>query len=103
MKDNIVIGHHSLESSGAGAAYLDRHKSIITGRYDGVHMYGVSGCKDYTNSVKSILMLALPGCGTAQTESHENCPQAAFQKKTKYQSNVQTQNRFSVFNSNMGN
>ena len=98
MKDRISIGQHSLESSGDGAVHLDRHKSPITGRYDGVHLFGLSGCRDYTDSVKSILMLALSGCGTAQ-----NCPQAKFQKETNYQQTVHTQNRFSVFNSNMEN
>ena len=59
LKDRIIIGQHSLESSGAGAQYLDRYKNFRTEKYDGVHFYGQTGCSDYTNSVKTILMLAL--------------------------------------------
>jgi hypothetical protein len=40
------------------------------------------------------------GFGTAQGKNHKNCPQAKFKKKSQYQPNVQ--NRFSVFNSNVG-
>jgi hypothetical protein len=112
LKDKIFIGRHSLESSGTGAPHLARYKDQNTGRYDGVHMYGKSGCEDYTNSVKTIMMVALSetdctetttGCGTTQSDSHSYCPQAKYQKKFKYQPTVNTKNRFSVFNSNQGN
>ena len=68
---------------------------------------GSKGCEDYTNSVKSILALAVLNnerakttakCGTAQPENHSTCPQAKFQKKTKIHPSVVTKNRFSVFN-----
>ena len=109
LKHKIFVGRHSLESSGAGQAHFARYENNKTGRYDGVHLYGKNGCQDYTNSVNSILMLALTddsqfnnqnGFGTAQRNNHNNCPQAKFQKKP--QPNVQTQNRFSVLNSNAG-
>ena len=83
--------------------------ALRSDQYDGVHLYGKNGCQDYTNSVNSILMLPLTddsqfnnqnGFGTAQRNNHNNCPQAKFQKKP--QPNVQTQNRFSVLNSNAG-
>ena len=54
LKDRIIIGQHSLESSGAGAQYLDRYKNFRTEKYDGVHFYGQTGCSDYTNSVNTI-------------------------------------------------
>ena len=91
---------------------MARYVNSRTGQYDGVHLYGNTGREDYTNSVKSILMMALPeinqpksnsGVGTAQEDNHNNCAQAKHQKKRKYQPNVETRNRFNVFNPNMGN
>ena len=104
LKDKIVIGQHSLESSGLGDAHNARYVNPITGKYDGVHLYGPTGCKDYTNSLKSILMMALSKneFGTAPAEEHVACPQAKYQKKKQVPS-VPTKNRFSVFNTNMGN
>ena len=59
LKGRIVIGRHSLESSGVGNIHLARYKDHNTGRYDGVHFYGFRSVRDYTDSVKTILMLAL--------------------------------------------
>ena len=74
------------------------------GKYDGVHLYGRTGRKDYTNSAKSILYMALSkptqpetGVGTAQPENHNNCPQAEYQQ-SRYHPSVQNTNRFSLFN-----
>ena len=112
LKNRIFIGQHSLESSGAGEAHFARYENCNTGRYDGVHLYGQSGVRDYTNSVKSILMMALPEynskststkCGTAQPNEHQYCPQTEFQNKPAYHPSVQPMNRFSVFNSHLGN
>ena len=84
-----------------------RYVNEASGKSDGVHFYGPKGCEDYTNSVKSIMALAVLNndrakpttkCGTAQSDSHSNCPQAKFQRKTKIHPSVVTQNRFSVFN-----
>ena len=91
LKHKIFVGRYSLESSGAGPAHLARYEDSRTGRYDGVHLLGKNGCQDYTNSVISILMLALTddgkfnpqnGFGTAQSKNHKNCPQAKFKKKS---------------------
>ena len=86
----------------AGPAHTARYVNTYTGRYDGVHLFGETARADYTNSIKSILLLALPEnqptnvFGTAQDDGHH--------RRTKYQPNLQTSNRFSVFNSNnMGN
>ena len=106
LKEKIFIGCHSLESSGSGAAHFDRFQKKRTGKYDGVHMYGQTACLDYTNSVKTILMMALPrlnstNCpvevGTAQAANHDDCPQAKYKKK-QYYPTVQTKNRFSPLN-----
>ena len=105
FKDRICIGHHSLENSGNGDVYKARYVNHIKGKSDGVHFYGPAGCTDYTDSVKSIMMLAAlntnpakPKCGTAQPDKHENCPQAKYQERYTHQPSVVTQNRFSAFN-----
>ena len=90
LQDRITIGQHSLESSGAGTAHLNRYQNQTSGKYDGVHLYGKTGCTDYTNSVKTILMMAVPKrnlnktpaeLGTAQPVNHNDCPQVKYQKK----------------------
>ena len=109
LKDKICIGRHSLESSGAGAVHFERYENNFTGKYDGVHLYGLTGANDYTNSVKSILLLALPEyiptttkCGPTQPNDQTKCQQTKYQQNTSYHPSVQPQNRFSVFSSNMG-
>ena len=106
LKEKVSIECHSLESSGAGAAHFARYQNNYTGRYDGVHLYGPTGRVDYTNSWKTIWMIAFPeqnharaetGFGTAQKETHNNCEQANYQREQHHPS-VQTKNRFSVFN-----
>ena len=103
MKEKIFIGRHSLESPGAGAAHFRRYQSSFTGRYDGVHLYGLTAHTDYTNSVKTILSLALPISQPnylapkfvktkVKVDDHTNCPQALYQR---HQS-VQVKNRFDV-------
>ena len=82
LKDKIIIGRHSLESYGTGATHLARYQDYNTGRYDGVHLYGRTGCRDYTDSVKTILRLALPeqqACPAPPTDCHKTCPQAKYQ------------------------
>ena len=72
-------------------------------------MYGKTGCRDYTNSLKTVMMLALPEQNSnpnstsspAKIDNHDNCPQAKYQKK--YHPSVQSKNRFDVFNTNLGN
>ena len=108
LREKIHIGSHSLESSGAGVAHCDRFQNIKSGKYDGVHYYGEKGCTDYTNSVNTILMMALPqhntaqpsaGLGTAQPQpaNHTDPAQARHQRK-KYHPTVKTSNRFSPLN-----
>ena len=85
------------------ARYLDQH----TGRYDGVHLYGQSGCRDFSDSVKTIFMLGLPENKQStwktntRKDDHKNCPQAQYQNR--YSQSLNLKNRFSVFNSNQGN
>ena len=105
MKDKIFIGSHSLECAGIGATYQARYLDQHTGRYDGVHLYGQSGRRDYTDSVKTMFMLGLPENSSWNTntskDDHRNCPQAQYQRSHNQPLNLK--NRFSVFNSNQGN
>ena len=126
FRNKIILGRHSLESSGVGAAHTDRFQDYNTGRYDGVHLLGPTGVRDYTGSVKNILMLAFPNQIPAKTSARaergnpgcpNTCEQAQYQwrqarnRQTHRQragqylhsqgaqyGAVKTQNRFSVFN-----
>ena len=106
LKDKIFIGRHSLASSGTGDAHRARYVNSASGKYDGVHLYGVTGRKDYTNSLKNSLSLSLcelnKNEGTAHVDEHSTCPQTKYQKKRSVPS-VPTKNRFSVLKSNSGN
>ena len=88
FKNRIVIGSHSLECLGAGSdIHLDRYQDQYSKRYDGVHLYGRTGVRDYTNSVDSILLLALPGPSSVSArpevgnrwDDHTKCEQAQYQ------------------------
>ena len=105
LKDRIVIGHHSLESSGSGIAHFDIYQNK-NGRYDGVHFWGKNGGLDFTNSVKTILSMAIPRrqpaygqteFSTAQSGNQYNPPQANNQG-WKTQPTFETSNRFSPLN-----
>ena len=96
IKDKIFIGHHSLEGSGTGVSHESRYVDLKSGHYDGVHFWGQSAREEYTNSVKTIFMMA--GLGTAQGTQVRN-----HNYQSNYQPNMKTKNRFSVFNSNQGN
>ena len=83
-KDRIVIGRHSLESPGVGKTHLTRYKDYTTGMYDGVHFYGPAGGKVFTDSVKTILMLALSDSlavsdPPTSVDDHLSCEQAQYQ------------------------
>ena len=109
MKDRIFIGSHSLECAGIGATHQAKYQDQNTGRYDGVHFYGQSGSRDYTDSVKTILMLGLGeyehsvwnNMSGSKKDDHKSCPQARYQNR--YSQSINLKNRFSVFNSNQGN
>ena len=128
-KDKIFIGEHRLECS--DSTQLFRYTDERTGKYDGLHFYGSSGKKAYTESVLSVLKKALstktekrpsspssppspptppPTASTASAqdnEFHSFCPQAQYTKcQTNYQqyhTSVKDSNRFRVFNTNQGN
>ena len=86
----IVVGHHSLECPVSSTTHERRYRDSYSGRYDGVHMYGYTGSKDYTDSVNSILMIAFSHEITEQPrpraelgswrDDHTMCEQAQYQK-----------------------
>ena len=103
LQHKIVIGRHSLESSGNGDPHFARYQNSHTGRYDGVHFFSKSGRTDYTNSVKTIISMALsnpylstvdPGFGTSQPANHTG----VNNQRNQYAPSIQVNNRFDVLN-----
>ena len=43
LKDRIFIGQHSLESYGSGHNHVARYVNQVSGKSDGVHLYGLKG------------------------------------------------------------
>ena len=76
LKDRIFIGNHNIECS--GSIRESRYRNTQTGAFDGIHLYGSSGRKAYTQSVLNILKQA----GLVDLEfDHLNCAQSQFQRK----------------------
>ena len=107
MKDNIVIGKHSLDC--AEDMVQAWFKDDWSGRYDGVHMYGRQGQSAYTQSLLKIFKSVIPTQqfkNLSSTSSHTDCPQTVYQKKSgktnpdkqrsKTTYNVPTRNKFNV-------
>ena len=97
LKNRIVIGRHSLHSSGTDIAHMARYQNQDTGRYDGDHLYGSTGCKDYTKSMKNVLKSALQSFDLTQVKDrtipqmndHRECPQSKYQNTTTFHPSVQ--------------
>ena len=51
IKNRIMIGHHSLDCSGG----VRDSRYRVNNKFDGVHLYGPSGRKSYTESVLKII------------------------------------------------
>ena len=56
----IVIGEHNLASYGIGKTYSNRYHDERSGSHDGIHLFGKTGIKDYTDSLKSIFQNPIP-------------------------------------------
>ena len=113
-KVKIYIGSHDLDC--AGKIQEDRYWNRNNDKYDGIHMFGLSGRKDYTRSVLQILRRANiikhtetqqgmdNTADNTQTDEHRDCPQARYQKWTYsdavngYRYNVPTNNRCNPLN-----
>ena len=117
IKDRIFVGTHNIECK--GAIREARYKCTKSGRFDGVHLYGSTGTKTYTNSVLNILRNAdiipadCPPCPqfqyqqkNARNGASRPCFNWIQDKDIRNQNSysVPTQNRFSnVFNRPSGN
>ena len=77
MNHKITIGTHNIDCTGAVQSARYRHTK--TGRFDGVHLYGSSGSKAYTNSVLNILRSAK--LTSSEYEFHYSCPQYKYQQR----------------------
>ena len=90
-KDKIVIGNHSIECS--GAIREARYRITKTGKFDGIHLYGSSGRKAYTNSVLNILKFAQ--LTNSDFNFHLSCPQYTHQQQYRHRQQTagRTENR----------
>ena len=113
-KNKIYIGSHYLDC--AGKIQEDRYWDKRKDKYDGIHMFGVSGRKEYTRSVLQILRRAniikhtetqhgmVNTATNTETDEHTDCPQARYQKRTYADAvngnrySVPTNNRFNLLN-----
>ena len=83
MKDKLFVGDHNIECSGAIREARYRHTK--TGRFDGIHLYGSSGRKAYTNSVLDILRRA----NVTSPDFHGPCEQFRYQTRQTRTNNIQ--------------
>ena len=83
MKDKMFVGDHNIECSGAIREARYRHTK--SGRFDGIHLYGSSGRKAYTNSVLDILRRAK----VTSADFHGPCDQFRYQARQSRTSNGQ--------------
>ena len=105
--NKIFIGNHSLESYGVGITHENRYVDRSNGQYDGVHLWGPTGKKDYTVSVLKILRQSFPKLSKPTTfeygtsdwvevsSKHRQTYKQSEKLKTK---SISTQNRFQPFN-----
>ena len=79
LKNKLFIGSHNLDCTGGIKA--SRYHNIQRGLYDGIHMFGSSGMKAYTNSVINILQSAEITKTTDSKDDHSNCEQFQYQNR----------------------
>ena len=121
LRHKLFVGDHNIECN--GAIREARYRHTRTGRFDGIHLYGSSGRKAYTNSVLNILKLAQVTSpdfhGPCEQFRHQNRQIRANNKQTGSRHaksltgrvkqsqqtvfSVPTQNRFSPLSQNQGN
>ena len=65
LSKQIIIGRHQLESFGVGKTYQRRYGNILSGKHNGIHLSGPSGCHDLAENMINILKDSLG------TKSHE--------------------------------
>ena len=75
LKDKIFVGSHETIACTGGVREA-RYRCTQSGRFDGVHLYGPSGMKTYTNSVMQILREA-----DIISNDSPPCPQFQYQNR----------------------
>ena len=75
MKEKIFVGSHDRIACTGGIREA-RYRCTQSGRFDGVHLYGPSGMKTYTNSVLEILRNA-----SLIPNDSLSCPQFQYQNR----------------------
>jgi hypothetical protein len=118
LKNKIFVGTHNIECS--GGIREARYRCTKSGKYDGVHLYGTTGTKAYTNSVMNILKAAgfipveCPPCPQFQYQNRKYEEKNSSQSRAKQCFNhvqdkdirpknvftIPTQNRFNTFSGN---
>ena len=85
--DKLLIGNHNIDCS--GGVLKARYENLRLNKYDGIHMFGPSGMKCYTNSVLNILSSAqlVKVTPPKYYDDHKSCNQAKYQAR---QTNRQT-------------
>ena len=80
LREKIFVGSHDRIACTGGIREA-RYKCTQSGRFDGVHLYGPSGMKTYTNSVLQILKNA----ALIPNDCHP-CPQFQYQDRNTFSS-----------------
>ena len=78
VKDKLFVGNHNIDCT--GAIREARYRETKSGKFDGIHLFGSSGQKAYTQSVLNILKAAK--LTSSEHDFHQSCPQ--FQYQTRY-------------------
>ena len=92
FKDRIIIGNHNIDCT--GSIRESRYRVTKTGKFDGLHLWGNSGCKAYTNSVINILKFAQ--LTSPAYDDHQTCPQYMYQQQHRYRQRTQTGRRGNI-------
>ena len=71
FKENIILGSHNIDCT--GAIKESRYRETKSGKFDGIHLFGSSGCKAYTLSVLNILNMAQ--LTSSDYAYHQSCDQ----------------------------
>ena len=92
-RDRINIGTHNIECS--GAIQQARYRETVSKRFDGIHLFGPSGRKAYTQSLLNIFKKCK--FVSSEYEFHQSCPQYRHQERqrqfTQKTSSQKTTNR----------
>ena len=99
LQNKIIIGKHSLDTTTANTVYRDD----LTGRYDGLHSHGREiNTRCVERMLRSVLPVTTTPTQSPPVYSHDNCPQAQYQRRIQARAelsqhySVPVNNRFNV-------